>query len=187
MSTPETKTPSAPAKPFALVGYFDEPAKLYTACETLRDAGYKKIDAYTPFPVHGLEIAMGLPPSRLPWIVLGAAFTGAGSALLMMIWMTVIDYPLVIGGKPHLTLPSYVPITFELTILFSAFASFFGLWGLNRLPMFFHPVMQHPSFGRATDDRFFVSVETTDPNYDASRTRTLLQGLGAHELEEVQP
>jgi hypothetical protein len=104
-----------------------------------------------------------------------------------MIWMTVIDYPLIIGGKPFLTLASYVPITFELTILFSAFGTFFGMWGLNRLPRYFHPVMQHPHFGRASDDRFFVSIESTDPNYDSARTRTLLEGLGAREVTEVQP
>ena len=187
MATPESIKMSAPPKPFGMAGFFNEPADLYHACEALRDAGYKDFDAHTPFPVHGLEHAMGLKPSRLPWIVLACGLTGAGSALLMMIWMTVIDYPLIIGGKPFLTLPSYVPITFELTILFSAFGTFFGMWGLNRLPRYFHPVMQHPQFGRATDDRFFISIESTDPNYDSARTRTLLEGLGAREVTEVQP
>lgn len=187
MSSPETPVVSITRKPFAMVGYFDDPKSLYHACEALRDAGYRAFDAHTPFPVHGLEQAMGLKPSRLPWIVLACALTGGFSALLMMIWMSVIDYPIIIGGKPHLTLPSYVPVTFELTILFSAFGTFFGMWGLNRLPKFFHPVMQHPSFHRATDDKFFVSIESTDPNYDPVRTRQLLEGLGVKELAEVQP
>lgn len=187
MATPESIKMTLPPKPFGMAGYFTEPATLFHACESLRDAGYKNFDAHTPFPVHGLENAMGLKPSRLPWIVLACALTGAGAALLMQIWMTVIDYPLIIGGKPFLTLPSYVPITFELTILFSAFGTFFGMWGLNRLPRFFHPVMQHPHFGRASDDRFFVSIEATDPNYDSARTRALLEGLGAREVIEVQP
>jgi len=176
-----------PAKPFGVIGYFHDPAEIYKACESLRDAGYRKFDAHTPFPVHGLENAMGLRPSVLPWIVLAAAITGFSSALLMQIWMTVYDYPLIIGGKPFLTLPSYVPIAFELTILFSAFGSFFGMWGLNGLPRFFHPTMQHPQFGRATDDLFFVSIESTDPNYDSVRTKSLLEGLGAKEVLEVQP
>lgn len=187
MSALEVPTVSTSEKPYALVGYFDDPKGLYHACEALRDAGYKTFDAHTPFPVHGLEQAMGLKPSRLPWIVLACAFAGGFSALLMMIWMTVIDYPIVIGGKDHLTIPSYVPITFELTVLFSAFGCFFGMWGLNRLPKFFHPVMQHPSFHKATDDKFFLSVEATDPNYDSVRTRQLLEKLGANELAEVQP
>lgn len=179
--------PPSPGEKFAMVGYVGSTGELYSACEALRDAGYKDFDAHTPFPVHGLEHAMGIPPSRLPWIVLAAAITGFASALVMQIWMTVTDYPLVIGGKPFLTLPSYVPITFELTVLFSAFGAFFGMWGLNKLPRLFHPVMQHPSFARFSDDRFFVSVEATDPQYDAVKTRELLQGLGFKELEEVQP
>lgn len=188
MSSPETAvTVGKASKPFGLVGYCNDPKTLYHACEALRDAGYKSFDAHTPFPVHGLEVAMGLKPSRLPWIVLACGLTGAASALLMMIWMTVIDYPIIIGGKPHLTLPSYVPITFELTVLFSAFGTFFGMWGLNGLPRYFHPVMQHPNFHKVTDDKFFVSVEATDPNYDSVRTRELLEKLGFSELAEVQP
>lgn len=178
---------AAPANPFALVGYFESAPDIYKACEGLRDAGYKNFDAHTPFPVHGLENAMGLRPSRLPWIVLVMGVTGFASGLLMQIWMSVIDYPMIIGGKPFLTLPSYVPVCFELTILFSAFGTFFGMWGLNRLPRYFHPVMQHPQFGRASDDLFFVSVESTDPNYDSSRTRQMLEKLGARDVIEVMP
>lgn len=187
MATHEAPPPKAPTRPWGIVGYFQQPAEIYKACETLRDAGYRKFDAYTPFPVHGLEVAMGLKPSKLPWIVLTCAITGFSSALLMMIYMNVWDYPLVIGGKPFMTIPSYVPITFELTILFSAFGAFFGQWGLNLLPKYFDPVMQHPSFDRVTDDRFFISVSAEDPNFDASRTRSLLEGLGARELSEVGP
>jgi hypothetical protein len=196
MSTPNVSASGASAshgetvtvpETWGLVGYLRTPADLYKACEALRDAGYKKFDAHTPFPVHGLENAMGLKPSKLPFIVFGAALTGAASALAMMVYMNVIDYPMNIGGKPYLTLPSYVPITFELTILFSAFAAFFGCWGLNLLPKFFDPVMQHPQFARATDDLFFVAVEATDPNFDVRKTRALLEGLGVKDLQEVAP
>ena len=184
MSTPKTDTVKVP-ETWGLVGYVKSPADIYKTCESLRDAGYRKFDAHTPFPVHGLENAMGLKPSKLPFIVFGAALTGAASALAMMIYMNVIDYPMNIGGKPYLTIPSYVPITFELTILFSAFAAFFGCWGLNLLPKFFDPVMQHPNFGRATDDLFFVAVESSDPKFDAGKTRALLEKLGVQELQEV--
>jgi hypothetical protein len=188
MSTHEAvPTSNKPQKPWGIVGYFTGPADVYKACESLRDAGYKQFDAYTPFPVHGLEHAMGLKPSRLPWIVFACAITGFSSALLMMLYMNVWDYPLIIGGKPFLTIPSYVPICFELTILFSAFGAFFGQWGLNMLPKYFDPVMQHPSFDRATDDRFFISVSSADANYDSNKTRSLLEGLGARELTEVAP
>jgi hypothetical protein len=179
--------PAVEERPFAIVGYVDTPAEIFRTCEALRDAGYKKFDAHTPFPVHGLENAMGLKPSRLPWVVLVAALTGLSSAILMQWWMGVVDYPLNIGGKTPFTPPSWVPVGFELTILFSALGTFFGMWIMNGLPRFFHPVMQHPSFQRASDDRFFVSVETTDPNYDSDRTRRLLEGLGVKEIAEVQP
>jgi hypothetical protein len=186
MATPEIHSSTEkPSETWGLVGYVKTPADIYKTCEALRTAGYKKFDAYTPFPVHGLEHAMGLKPSRLPFIVFGAALLGATSALAMMIYMNVIDYPMNIGGKPYMTLPSYVPITFELTILFSAFAAFFGTWGLNGLPKYFDQVMQHPMFGRASDDLFFVSVEAEDPNFDVAKTRKFLEELGVSDLQEV--
>lgn len=170
-------------KPFAVVGYFDTPADLYHACEALRDAGVKQLDAHTPFPVHGLEKAMGLPASKLPWLVLGAGLTGLASAFLMQWWMGGIDYPINISGKPPFAAASSVPVGFELTVLFSAFGTFFGMWAMNGLPRFHHPVMEHPSFGAATDDKFFVSVEAADPKY--GEAKALLAKLGAHEVAEV--
>ncbi len=179
--------PKKKSKAHALVGYFDTPADLFHACETLRDEGYRDFDAHTPFPVHGLEHAMGLKPSRLPWIVLACAAFGLGGATLMQWWMGGVDYPLNISGKPAFTLPSSIPIMFELTVLCSAFGTFFGMWGLNRLPRFYDPVMKHPSFGRATDDKFFIAVEAKDSKYDPEGTRALLEKLGAKELTEVEP
>jgi hypothetical protein len=166
---------------------FETPTALYRACEGLRDAGYKGFDAHTPFAVHGLEKAMGLPPSRLPWIVLCMGATGLTSAFLMMWWMGGVDYPLNISGKPPFALASSIPIMFELTVLFSAFGCFFGMWGLNRLPTYYHPVFKHPSFGRASDDRFFISVPVEDAKFDRLKTRELLERLGGREVEEVTP
>lgn len=178
--------PASP-RPFALVGYVETPAQLYAACEALRDAGYSRFDAHTPFPVHGLDKAMGARPSRLPWIVLGCGLLGGIGGFALQWWTMAVDYPLNISGKPFFAYPAYVPVTFELTILFSAFGAFLGTWGLNLLPAFFHPVMQHPDFGRATDDLFFISVEAKDPLFDPEKTRRLLEAHGFRALHEVQP
>ena len=182
---PETETKRELQHTFALVGLFETPAQLYHACEAVRDAGYEHFDAHTPFPVHGLENAMGLPPSKLPWIVLGAGMTGFASAVLMQWWMLAIDYPQNISGKPFFAYQAYVPITFELTVLFSAFACFFGMWGLNLLPRWNHPVFSHKSWPRATDDAFLLSIEVRDPKFDSVETKRLLESLGAKEIEEV--
>ena len=174
-------------KPFALVGAFATPAALSHACAALRDAGYTRFDAHTPFPVHGLEKAMGLRPSRLPWIVLACGIFGGCFAFGLQSWAHLWGYPQVISGKPLFAFQAYVPITFELTVLFAAFGTFFGVWGLAGLPRLFHPVMQHPAFTGATDDRFLVSVEAEDARFDDVATRALLVELGARDVAEVQP
>ena len=176
-----------PQKTFALVAHYGTPAALYHACEKFREGGYRKFDAHTPFPVHGLEKAMGVGPSRVPWIVLVCGIAGGVLGIVMQWWTSVVDYPMIIAGKPFFAWQAYVPITFELTILLSAFGAFFGMWGLNLLPRFYHPVLKHPSFHRATDDLFFISVETTDPKYDPRATRKIFEQTGAREILEVAP
>ncbi|WP_437966390.1 DUF3341 domain-containing protein [Sorangium sp. So ce260] len=171
--------------PFALMGYFTTPQDIYHACEALRDAGYSRFDAHTPFPVHGLEKAMGLKASPLPWLVLGGGATGLVSAVLLAWYTQLYDYPLIISGKPSFSYHAFIPIFFELTVLFAALTCFFGLFALGRLPSFFHPTMTHPSFPRATDDAFFISVEVSDPKFDATETRNLLQRVGAQGIREV--
>ncbi|AUX26189.1 hypothetical protein SOCEGT47_067500 [Sorangium cellulosum] len=173
------------APPFALMGYFTTPKDIYHACEALRDAGYSRFDAHTPFPVHGLEKAMGLKPSRLPWLVLGGGTTGLISGILLAWYTQAFDYPLIISGKESFSYQAFVPVIFELTVLFSALTCFFGLFAISRLPAFFHPTMTHPQFPRATDDAFFVSVEASDPKFDRAETRHLLQRLGAQGITEV--
>ena len=181
---PPGTTPPEPGELWGMMGLFETPADLYHACEELRDAGYKAIDALTPFPVHGLEKALGLKPTKLPWLVLLGGFLGLSSGILLT-WYVNYDYPLNISGKVPFQYHIYIPVYFELTVLLSAFLCFFGLWGLCKLPTFFHGVMRHKSFPRATDDGFFVTVEATDPKYDADATRKLLEKLGAKEIEEV--
>jgi len=183
----EVPRPAPAAEIYGLVGWFATPAELYRACEVLRDAGYQRFDAHTPFPVHGLEKAMGLRPTRFSWLVLAGGITGLVSAVALAWYTQAVDYPLNIGGKPAFAYQAYIPIFFELTILCAALTCFFGIWAVNGLPRFFHPTLTHPSFHRATDDAFFVSVEAKDPRFDRAETRRLLEGLGARELEEVLP
>jgi hypothetical protein len=169
----------------ALMGWYETPAELYKACEALRDAGYQRFDAHTPFAVHGLEQAMGLRPSRLPWIVLGGGLFGLFGSIALAWYTQGVDYPQNISGKEAFSFQAFVPVFFELTVLCAAFAAFFGMWAMNRLPRFHHPVHAHPSFQRATDDAFFISVEAADPKYDGVATKRLLIALGTRELQEV--
>jgi hypothetical protein len=170
-----------------LMGYFLTPGELYHACEALRDAGYQRFDAHTPFPVHGLEKAMGLRPTRLPWYVFAGGVVGLGSAVLLAWYTQAVDYPLVISGKPAFSYQAFVPVFFELTILAAGLTCFFGLWAMLRLPRYHHPAFTHPSFHRASDDAFFLGVEADDPRFDRVETKRLLASLGARELVEVRP
>lgn len=166
------------------MGLFETPAELYHACEELRDAGYKSIDAMTPFPVHGLEKALGLEPTKLPWFVLAGGAVGLSSGILLT-WYVNWDYPINISGKVPFSYHVYIPVYFELTVLISALTCFFMLWALCKVPTLFHATMRHKSFARSSDDGFFVTVEATDPKYDSDEVKALLEKLGAKEVEEV--
>jgi len=170
--------------PYGLVGVLDTPAQIYHLCEKLRDEGYKNFETHTPFPVHGLESAMALPASKVPWISLGGGIFGV-AGMVLLTWFTNHDYPLNISGKQPFSWQVFIPLFFEMMVLFASFGTFFGMWGLNKLPTFFHPVMQHPMFPRASDDKFLIAVEATDPRYDAEKTRALLEKHGAHDVAEV--
>ena len=178
------RLPSGPH--YGVLAEFATPADLYHACERVRDEGYTRWDAHTPFPVHGLEHAMGLRRSPLPWIVLVTGLTGAGLGFLLQWWVHVEAYPLVISGKPYNAWPAFIPITFELGVLFAALGAVLGMLGLNRLPMHYHPLFRSRVFERVTDDAFFISIESWDPRFDASATRRLLESLGAKGVELVE-
>ena len=177
---------SKPPRTWGLLAQYDSPADIFHACEEVRDAGYSKWDANTPFPIHGLDKAMGLKPSILPWFVLGGGLTGGIFAMCFMIWVSAIEYPLNIGGKPLLSIPAFIPVTFELTVLFSVFSCFFGLWFVCRLPQLFHPAFANKAFEKVTDDKFFIMIEANDPKFDATKTKTLLEQTGASLVEEVE-
>ncbi len=129
---------------------------------------------------------MGLRDTRLPWVVLGAGIAGATAALVMQGWMNAVDYPLVISGKPLFSLPASIPITFELTVLASAITAFLSMFAFNRLPQLYHPVFQSERFRRVTNDRFFLAVESADPQFDAERTEALLRRLGSRHVEWLE-
>ena len=179
--------PKLPQGPYyGLLAEFSTPADLYHACERERDAGFTRWDAHSPFPVHGLEGAMGVKRSPLPWIVLVMGLTGAAAGFGLQWWVHASAYPLVISGKPYVAWPAYIPITFEVAVLFAAFGAVFGMFGLNRLPMHYHPLFRSKVFERATDDAFFISIESWDPRFDAADTRKLLESLGARSVELVE-
>ncbi|NLF69938.1 MAG: DUF3341 domain-containing protein [Candidatus Anammoximicrobium sp.] len=178
-----------------LAEYRDAPA-LRAAAAKVRDAGYRHWDCHAPFPVHGLDQAMGIRPTMLPWLVLGAALTGCLVALGMQWYVNsphtvsgaagaLSGYPLVYSGKPYWSLPAHIPVAFELTVLFASLAAFFGLWALIRLPRFHHPVFGSGRFRRATDDGFFLVIEARDARFDLAQTKQLLTSTASVAVEEV--
>jgi hypothetical protein len=174
------------ARSYGLLAEFKTTAELYHACEKVRDAGYTRWDAHTPFPVHGLDKAMGLRPSPLPFIVFIGAMIGAGGGFYMQKWVSEDAYKLVISGKPFFSWPAFIPVTFELGVLFGALSALLGMLALNQLPRLHHPLFASKRFERASDDRFFVSIESADPKYDAEATKTFLEGLHATAVEVVE-
>jgi hypothetical protein len=171
---------------WGLLAEFERPEELVTAATRAREAGYRRMDAYTPFPIHGLSDAMGFVPTKLPFIVLAGGVVGCLTALGMMWFSTTIHYPLNVGGRPFASWPAFIPITFELTVLFAAFSAVFGMLGMNGLPMPYHPVFNAPRFAFASRDRFFLCIESRDALFDVTNTRAFLEGLGAREVVTVE-
>jgi hypothetical protein len=175
--------------PSLILAEFKSTHAVLHAAEKVRDAGYVRWDTHTPFPVHGMDGAMGLRDSRVGWIVIVFALTGLTGAFVMMHWMNGVDYPLVVGDKPPGApgaLPSMVPVLFELTILLSAFGALLGMLHLNRLPRHHHPVFESERFRLASDDRFFLSIEAEDPKFDLDETRALLAAAHAAHVEVIE-
>ncbi len=171
---------------FGYLAEFETVNELVHACEQVRDAGFTHWDAHTPFPVHGLDGAMGIRTTKLPWLVFFAGATGASLGLLMQWWMNAVDYPLNISGKPLFSIPANIPITFEVTILLSAITAFVGMLAINGLPRLHHPVFQSERFKRVTDDRFFISIEARDAKFRSEETRSFLESLGSAQVESLE-
>ncbi len=171
---------------YGLAARFEAVDTFLAACEKVRDAGYRDWDAFAPYPVHGLNDAMGIKHTRLPLVVLAAGLMGGSGAILLQWWMNAHNYPLIISGKPFFSLPANIPIMFELTVLFASLAAFIGMLAFNNLPMWHHPVMNSPSFDRVTTDRFLIVIETKDPSFDEKKTRDLLESARGAEIAWVE-
>ena len=149
-----------------LMAEFETPTALVEAATKTRLAGYREIDAYSPIPIEELNEALGLKRTRLPMLVLAGGILGGLGGYSLEYWASTIAYPMNIGGRPFNSWPQFIPVTFETTVLGAALTCFIGMWALNKLPMPYHPVFNVPSFDRASQDRFFLCIEATDPRFD---------------------
>ena len=173
-------------KTYGLVAAFDTPSELFHGCEKIRDAGFSQWDAITSFPIHGLDAAMGVRRSNVPRFSLVGGITGFCTGMSLIFWTGAIEYPLIVGGKPYFSPMFAFPISYELTILFTAFATIIGMFILNKLPMHYHPVMKAPQFVRASDDRFYIVIEANDPKFNPAQTRALLEQVGGKDIAELE-
>ncbi len=171
---------------YAVGAEFKSPAELYRAAEKIRDEGYKKWDVHSPFPIHGMDKAMGLGNSWVSIIVLVGGCTGLFIAFVLQTWTSVVHYPLITAGKPYFSLPAFVPIMFEFTILLGAFGAVFGMLGLNGLPRHHHPIFNWDRFAKVTDDGFFAVIEAVDPKFDEIKSKILLEKIGGMNVTTIQ-
>lgn len=170
---------------YGVLAEFEETDELIAAANRLREAGYRRIDAYTPFPVEGLAEATGFTKTRVPLLVLIGGILGGSGGYLLQWWINVVDFPLDIGGRPYHSWPAFVPVTFEMTILFAAFFAVFGMLALNGLPRPHHPLFANEAFARASTDGYFLCAEASDPNFDADAIRRLFQESNAKGMWDV--
>jgi hypothetical protein len=173
-------------KPYGLIATFETPGALMHAAEQVRDAGYRRWDCITPFPIHGLDKAMGVGRSRVPRISLCGGITGFCTGMSMIWFMDKFDYALTVGGKPFFSPLFAFPVSYELTILFTAFATIGGMFFLNGLPMHYHPVLNYDKIRRGTDDQFFIVIERSDPRFNPDNTKALLEKVGGGDITELE-
>ncbi len=169
-------------KTYGLIAEFDTAAAILHAAEKVRDAGFRRWDVFTPFPVHGMDKAMGVKNSMVGWFSFIGGVTGYTGGMLMIWYMNAYDYAIPVGGKPM-----FSPFSaYELTILLGSFGALLGMLFLNRLPRLHHPLLKHQRFALATHDRFFIVIESDDPKYSETETRQLLAAAGSRQIEEVK-
>ncbi len=171
---------------YGMMAEFATPAEISHAAEKVRDAGHSRWDVYAPFPIHGIDEAMGFKHTPIALACALIGLTGAGLGFLLQWWVTGQAYPMVVQGKPFTAWESFIPITFELGILFTAFTALGGMLAFNKLPMFYHPLFKKERFLRVSDDRMIICIEAADPKFDPTKTRELLESAGATSIELVE-
>jgi hypothetical protein len=171
---------------YGIMGEFNNPSDLVAAARRTYEAGYRRINGYSPYPIEELSEAIGFTRTSLPLIVLIGGILGGLGGFFMQYWMEVIDYPLNVGGKPFNSWPAFIPITFECTVLVAAFAAVLGMLILNKLPQPYHPVFNAPNFALATRDRFFLVIEANDPRFSHDETTQFLNTVGARNVSDVE-
>ncbi|MCP5519015.1 MAG: DUF3341 domain-containing protein [Verrucomicrobiales bacterium] len=177
---------SESATPYGLIAEFSTPADAMHAAEKIRDQGFKRWDVYSPYPVHGMDKAMGLGNSKVGWFTFIGGVSGYTLGMVMIWFMNKFDYAIPVGGKPMFSPFSAFPPSYELTILLGAFGALFGMFIMNRLPRLHHPLLKHARFKLASHDRFFIVIECHDPSYRGDETRALLESLGGRNIEVVE-
>jgi len=170
---------------YGMMAEFDSPSDLVAAARRTYEAGYQKIDAYSPFPIEELAEAIGFRSNAVPLVVLIGGLIGCLSGYALQYWISVITYPINVGGRPLHSWPAFIVVTFEMTILFAGLAAVLGMLALNGLPMPYHPVFNVPRFAFATKDRFFLMIFSTDPKFNPVDTRRFLEGLSSRSISEV--
>ncbi len=170
---------------YGLLAEFETVDKLKAAADKIREAGYKMVDGYTPFPVEDLHHHLGLKATKLPMLVLAAGITGACVGFGLQAFTSAVDYPINIGGRPLVSVPSFIPITFEVTVLFAALTAAFGMLALNGFPRPYHPVFNVERFKAASTDGLFLCIESKDPRFNQSETSSFLKSIGAKAVFEV--
>jgi hypothetical protein len=171
---------------YGLMAEFEDPSALVEAARRVREEGFTKFDAYSPYPIEALTEALHIHDRKLPAVVLGGGILGGLCGYALCYWTTVVNYPLIVGGKPPHSAPAFIVPTFETTILFAAFAAVLGMLALNGLPMPYHPVFNSPRFALASRDRFFLCIEARDPKFDHDDTWAFLTKLGPRVVMDVE-
>lgn len=177
---------SVESRNWGVLAEFANPAELLEAAQALHDKGYTKFETWSPFPIHGMDDAMGLGGSKVPWIALAGGLTGVSIGASLQWWSGSQAYPLVIGGKPLFAWEFGMPVMFELTILLSAFGAVFGMFALNKLPKPFHPLDRIKRFKKVTDDAFFITIEVSDPKFELGAAQRVLAELGGTDVTVVK-
>jgi hypothetical protein len=177
--------PPAPAV-VGVMGEFADVDAVGKAARKIRAAGFTKWDVHSPFPIHGIDHAMGTKPTILPWLVLGGGLVGLVSGLVLQWFTNAFDYRFMISGKPYMSLPAFIPVVFELTVLLAALTAVFGMFLLNLLPMLYNPLLKIERFRRVTNDRFFVVIDAADPKFDEAKVAAMMVEMGAMAVEKVE-